>query len=133
LAPTPPFDVRFSELAATTDPTATSNFALLYSTPGYDINGTKRALVRTVNDIDVQDYDDASSTFTVTNACGEVKIRDRRFEVSGHGFLRRVARRFRRTFGFQFLAADFTDLREAGRYTLEARLATSGGIRVLRS
>jgi len=130
----PQFDVRFSEIAATTDPTATSNFALLYSTPGYDLDGTKRAIVRTVNDIDMQDYDDASSTFTVTNAYGEVKIRDRRFEASGpSGHARRVARRFRRTLGFQFLAADFSDLREAGRYTLEARLATSGGTRVLRS
>ena len=45
----------------------------------------------------------------------------------------RIGASFRRTFGFQFLAADFTDLREAGRYTLEARLATSGGVRVLRS
>jgi len=124
------FHITFSNVAATTDPTATSNFTLLYSTPGYDLDGTKRALVRTVNDIDPQDYDDANSTFSVTNASGEVKIRDRRFEVSepvGSGTS------FRRTFGFQFLAADFTDVREAGRYTLEARLATSGGIRVLRS
>jgi hypothetical protein len=134
IAATPSFDVRFSDVAATTDPTATSNFTLLYSTPGYDLDGTKRALVRTVNDIDAQDYDDANSTFTVTNALGKVKIRDRRFEVSGPSrHARRVARRFRRTLGFQFLAADFTDLREAGRYTLEARLVTSGGIRVLRS
>jgi hypothetical protein len=33
----------------------------------------------------------------------------------------------------QFLAADFTDLREAGRYTIEARVATSSGVRELRS
>jgi len=126
LAATRSLDVLFREIAAMTDLTATSNFALLYSTPGYDLDGTKRALVRTVNDIDAQDYDDATSTFTVTNACGEVKIRDGRFEAAG-------TPGFRRTLGFQFLAADFTDLQEAGRYTLEARLATSGGVRVLRS
>lgn len=135
-AATQSFNVTFDEIAATTDPTATSNFALLYSTPGYDLDGTKRALVRTVNDLDTQDFDDANSTFTVTNTSGEVKICDRRFEVSGHSgrdFLQGVSRRFRRTLGFQFLAADFSDLREAGRYILEARLATSGGIRELRS
>src|SRR5262249_41466859 len=57
LAPTPTFHVRFSELTATTDPTALSNFTLLYSVPGYDANGTKRALVRTLNDLDAQEYD----------------------------------------------------------------------------
>jgi hypothetical protein len=140
-AATPSFEVTFSDLVATTEPTATSNFALLYSTPGYDLNGTKRALVRTVNDIDSQDYDDANSTFTLTNEFGEVKIRHRRFEVwrpfeAGRFEAARLLKAeatFRRTLGFQFLAADFTDLREAGRYTLKARLATSGGIRVLRS
>jgi hypothetical protein len=121
------FDVQFSQVVATTDPTAASNFTLLYSTPGYDLEGTKRALVRTVNDIDAEDYDDANSAFTVTSASGEIKIHDRRFEAPGS------APSLRRTLGFQFLAADFTDLREAGRYTLEARVATSSGIRMLRS
>jgi hypothetical protein len=121
------FDVRFSQLVATTDPTATSNFTLLYSTPGYDLDGSKRALVRTVTDLDAQDYEDSRSTFTVTSTSGEVKIRDRRFEAPGS------TAGLRRTLGFQFLAADFTDLREAGRYILEAQVATSGGTRVVRS
>src|SRR5438552_1430403 len=62
LAATRSLDVLFLEIAVMTDLTATSNFALHYSTPGYDLDGTKRALVRTVNDIDAQDYDDATST-----------------------------------------------------------------------
>ena len=122
--------IRFSELAATTDPTAMSNFALLYSTPGYDINGTKRALVRTLNDIEPGDYDDAGSSFTVTNAAGEVTIPERHFEAAGPSG---SAVTFRRTLGIQFLAADFTDLRKAGTYTIEARVATSTGVRELRS
>jgi hypothetical protein len=130
LAPTPSFDVRFTELAATTDPTAMSNFALLYSTPGYDANGTKRALVPTLNDMEAQDYGGVGSSFTVRNAADEVKIRDRHFEASGPAGLRSS---LRRTFGMQFLAADFTDLRELGSYMIEARVATSSGIRELRS
>jgi hypothetical protein len=133
----PSLRVRFSEIAATTEPTAASNFALLYSLPGYDLAGTKRALVRTINDVDPQDFRGASSSFSIQNAKGELKIRGRRFEASagaGEAFpWTRPRVVLRRTLGFQFLAADFSDLREPGFYVLEARLATSGGMRVLSS
>ena len=126
-APTPSLDVRFSELAAASEPTAASNFALLYSTPGYDVGGAKRALVRTLNDIEARDYDDVGSSFSVTSTAGDVKIPSRRFEAPGSGS------NPRRTFGMQLLVADFSDLREVGSYVLEARVATSSGQRVLRS
>ena len=118
---------QFDQVIATTDPTAASNFVLLYSTPGYDRDGSKRAVVRTVNDLDAKDFDDTASAFSVISMAGDIKIRDRRFDASGS------AGSLRRTLGFQFLAADFSDLREAGHYILVARVTTSGGIRVLRS
>ena len=43
--------LEFSNLRISTDPTRAANFALLYSTAGYEAAGTKRALVRTLNDL----------------------------------------------------------------------------------
>ena len=42
---------EFANIQITTDPTRASNLALLYSTAGYEATGTKRALVRTLNDL----------------------------------------------------------------------------------
>ena len=125
-----PFGIRFSDLSATTDPTALSNFTLLYSVPGYDANGTKRALVRTLNDMDAQEYDEARSSFMIRTVAGDVAIADRPFERAGPFG---PAVHLPRTLGFQFLAADFSDLRDSGTYTIEARVATTRGVRELRS
>ena len=124
----PDFDVKFVDIAATTDPTATSNFAVLYSTPGYDAAGTKCALVRTLNDVATVDFVENSSSFTIVNAAGDVII-DRRPFVSSPG----PGATLRRVFGMQFLQADFSDLRDIGSYSLEANIATSSGVRVLHS
>jgi hypothetical protein len=118
--------VVFSDLQATADPTADSNFALLYSTPGYDAAGFKRLLVRTINDIDPSDIDVARSSFTVRNAAGAVKIQDRPFGPPDRP-------RLGRAFGMQVLEGEFSDLHETGTFVLEARVATSGGVRELRS
>jgi hypothetical protein len=119
----PDFDVQFVDVAATTDPTATSNFAVLYSTPGYDEAGTKCALVRTLNDVATPDFVEHDSSFTIIDAAGDVIIDRRPFESSA-GTLRWV-------FGMQFLQADFSDLRDIGSYSLQASIATSSGVRVL--
>ena len=128
-ASTQSFEVRFSDLGATTDPTAASNFALLYSTPGYDADGPKRVLVRTLNHIEPQDFNEMGSSFTVRNSTGEPMIDQRRFRSSTTG----SGSSLRRTFGTQFLEADFSDLRELGTYTFEGRVATSSGLRELHS
>jgi hypothetical protein len=128
LSSAPDFDVKFVDIAATTDPTATSNFAVLYSTPGYDAAGTKRALVRTLNDLATVDFLENDSTFTIRNSAGDVII-DRRPFVAAGG----PGTTLRRVFGMQFLLADFSDLREDGSYTLDAQIATSSGVRVLHS
>jgi hypothetical protein len=118
--------VVFSDLQATTDPTADSNFALLYSTPGYDVQGTKRLLVRTINDIDPPDIVLAECSFTVSDTCGNQKIARRSLSSPGGQVLGRA-------FGMQVLEGDFTDLRETGTFVLDASIATSGGTRELRS
>jgi hypothetical protein len=121
-------DVEIVDIAATADPTVASNFALLYSAPGYNAAGTKRALVRTLNDLDIADFQESDSTFTVKNLWGDAVIDGRPFVLAdGPGTA------LRRTFGMQVLEADFSDLRETGSYSLEVRIATSTGVRVLRS
>lgn len=71
---------KFSNILITTDPTQPSNFALLYSTAGYEAEGTKRALVRTLNDLPTNLLGEAQagtvgaeqSTFTLENSDGVV-------------------------------------------------------------
>jgi hypothetical protein len=120
--------VRFDDLAATTDPAAPGNFTLLYSVAGYDANGPKRALVRTLNDLDAREYHAAGSSFTLRNGSGEVMVgRLTPDRVLGPG------ERLPRTFGMQLLAADFSHVTAPGTYTLEVRVVTSDGVRELRS
>lgn len=128
LSSAPTLDVEFVDIAATADPTVASNFALLYSTPGYNAAGNKRALVRTLNDLHIADFQENDSTFTVRNLCGDAIIDGRPF-VSAAG----PGTTLRRGFGLQFLEADFSDLRQIGSYSVEFRIATSTGVRVLRS
>lgn len=119
--------VVFRDLVATTDPTAASNFALLYSTPGYDVAGSKRLLVRTLNEVQAADVDVARCSFSVVDAAGTTRIRDRGFQPPGGG------RALTRSLGVQLLEGDFSDLRDTGTFTLEARIATPGGVRQLSS
>lgn len=115
----------FSEVAAMADPAADSNFALLYSTPGYDLTGTKRVLVRTLNDLEPADIDVTGCSFSVLDEAGHPVIKDRSFTSPGGGL--------GRTFGMQVLEGDFSDLRKPGKFELRASVATSGGVRELDS
>ena len=129
LASTPRFSVRFSDVVATADTAAAANFALLYSTPGYDAGGPKRALVRTLNDTAPNDVDVNGSSFTVRDAAGTARIDRRRFGSSGSAPQSALSN----VFGFQILEADFSDLHAVGTYTLEAMVSTSNGPQTLHS
>ena len=111
----------FRDVTATADPAADSNFALLYSTPGYDLAGTKRVLVRTINDLQPGDIDGTASTFSVLDTDGNPVIKDRPFGSPGGAF------------GMQVLAGDFSDLNATGTFTLSASVATAAGVRQLDS
>ena len=112
-------------VGATTDPTATSNFALLYSTAGYEALETKRALVRTLNDLPSSMLDAAHSVFTVLNGTNVVLSGPLRpLNEPGTNALAE-------TFGMQLLEADFSSLRAEGSYTLRADIATTAGVTTL--
>ena len=65
-------------------------------------------------------------SFTITDASGAARIQDRQFRPgTDHGP--------RRAFGMQFLEGEFSDLQETGIFLLEATIATSNGLRQLRS
>ncbi len=73
-------NAEFSHIRISTDPTRAANFALLYSTAGYEAAGTKRALVRTLNDLppalltsaQTQAPQVEQSRFTLTRADGVI-------------------------------------------------------------
>ena len=98
-------EVVIRELAATTDPTTASNFSLLYATPGYDVAGPKRLLVRTLNDVDPSDLDLGGCSFTVKDGTGTAVFEPRQFGPP-------TGTRLTRAFGFQVLEGDFTDLHQ---------------------
>jgi hypothetical protein len=114
-------EVLFSGLSASHDPTAASNLALLYSTVGYDAVGTKRAILRTLNDLPVKYILGQGSHFTVRNAAGLAAI-DARPLMPDPGWLAG-----QRTFGMQQWPMDFSDLDAPGTYTLEVVLNTTSG------
>lgn len=118
--------VVFRDLTATTDPTAASNFALLYSTPGYDVTGSKRVLVRTLNEVQPADVDVAKCSFSVVDMAGFAHVRDQAFQPASEPGLAR-------SLGMQVLQGDFSDLQDAGSFTLKVRIATSSGVRELDS
>jgi hypothetical protein len=118
-------EVVFRDLVATADPTAASNFALLYSTPGHDATGTKRLLVRTINPVDPSDISVPQSSFTVLDKHRKARFSGRFRSPSAYGL--------GRAFGMQVLEGEFSGLQDAGTFTLEASIATSNGVRVLHS
>ena len=119
--------IKFRNVGATTDPTAASNFALLYSTAGYEAVETKRALVRTLNDVPSQLIDGAHSTFSV--------LRGRTVVLTGQlvPLLEPGSTTLAKTFGMQLLEANFTQLQQEGFYKLRVEIATATGPRTLYS
>lgn len=127
IADTPTFGVTFTDVAATYDPTAATNFALLFSTPGYELRGSKRAIVRTIGDIDPEDLDDARSAYAIVRRSDGAVVNAGQFQADTSGA------RLTRSLGMQVLEIDFSDIAVADVYTIEVTLATSRGIRTLRS
>lgn len=115
--------VTFSNIKVTTDPVVASNFALLYSTPGYEAVGTKRALIRTLNDIpDSVDVGPQSRFFLKRSDGSQVAA----------GSLKRLPGK---TFGMQLWEADFTSIEAEGSYTVSVNVIASaaGKITTLQS
>ncbi len=116
--------VTFSNILVTTDPVVASNFALLYSTPGYEAGGTKRALIRTLNDVPDTVNLSPQSRFFVRRSS------DNHLEQTGA-----LTRLPGKTFGMQLWEADFSSITGEGSYTLTVNViaASSGKIATLQS
>jgi hypothetical protein len=96
--------IEFEEVSATTDPTLFSNFSLLYSTVGYSLTGTKRALLRTV--VPLPDgINVANSQFFLCKTDGS---------VVASGLLACA----NKTYGIQAWVADFSAFQTQGFYFL---------------
>lgn len=105
----------FYNVRVSTDPLVAHNFALLYNTPGYDLLGTKRALVRTINDIPDSVNLTSASRFTVQRTDG------------GRGTMSGTLTKLGKTFGMQLWEADFSSIVDEGPYTLNVQIIASGG------
>jgi hypothetical protein len=114
-------NLTFRSVQATTDPAALVNFALLYSTLGYEARGTKRALVRTLTDVRDTVVNARLSTFTLRSADGR---------IVKTGLLRRLRGK---TFGMQLWEADFSDVSAEGVYRLDASISVPSGLQQVRS
>lgn len=101
-------EVSFSNVIASADPTAASNFALLYSTAGYLAGGTKRALLRTLNAIP-HDIDLIRSRF-------EILTPNRKPVWTGRLTSKRT------TYGMQSWEIDFTSLDIPGLFILRIEI-----------
>ena len=119
-------EVDFTELRATHDPTAQSNFALLYSTAGYDTNGTKRALLRTLNDLPSKHVVREGSRFRLRDASGHAVVDSPLIPLPTPDAGQRM-------FGMQLWPVNLPDVPAPGRYTLEVVLNTTSGPRAVLS
>jgi len=124
--------VHFQNFSATSDPTAESNFALLYSTAGYEANETKRALVRTLNDLPSSWLDPTHSTFTVYQG-DNVVLTGPLVPLLAPLLQTYGVPIFAKTFGMQLLEADFSSIRTPGSFVLQVNIATTSGIVTLGS
>ena len=108
----------FRNVSANYDPNAKSNFALLYSTAGYELNATKRALVRTLNDLPATMFDPAGFTFTVSQGPKTV--------LTGAltPLLEPNSSILAKTYGMQLFEADFSSIKAPGAYTLQVSIRT---------
>ena len=105
-APAALHEVTFSNVHVSTDPVAASNFVLLYNTPGYDARGTKRALVRTLNDVPSSVSLSPQSRYFLRRSNGSTAATGALTQLPG------------KTFGMQLWEADFSSITEEGSYTL---------------
>jgi hypothetical protein len=123
LSPVQNRKTRFTTVSATTDPTATSNFATLYSTLGYELNGTKRAFVRSIT---------TDATFPDDN--GLVDLNTSTFELlDQRGLSQRGAHplAYGAMFGMRLWEANFSNFQAAGTYRVRFNLHGPGLSQVL--
>lgn len=114
----PQLGVTFRNIRVTTNALARSNFALLFSTVGYDVGRSKRAILRTLNDVPADCLDGARLTYTIIADDGSLLFEEPRPFAP-------AARPWVKTLGFQAWVADFTEVREPGMYTIVATVAGS--------
>ena len=111
--------ISFTDISASTDPTAKSNFALLYNTLGHPLRGTKRGLVRTLNLLE-SGIDLAGSNFSVRTLRGRIVTSGRLTPLHT-------------TYGMQLWEADFSSLAAPGTYVLRVEIAVARAVHVLES
>ena len=110
----PHLGVTFSSIRVTANAFARSNFALLFSTVGYDTDRAKRAVLRTLNDVPAASLERAQLTYTIIADDGTPVFKQpRRFAPVGRPLVYY-------TLGFQAWVADFTEVRDPGVYTIVA-------------
>jgi hypothetical protein len=102
--------IEFGYLTATADATRGANFALLYAPAGYDLDGPKRVMVRTLTPLTSTAVDLVQSRYSVRNSAGT---------TIASGALQQGPV----TFGIQTWEADFTGaISAAGSYNVEIDL-----------
>jgi len=111
--------IEFSQLYASTDVTALSNFSMLYSTLGYLSAGSKRALLRTLVRLS-NGLDRERTGFTVLTTDGRVVRTGPLLPIPD-------------TYGLQLWEADFTEICKPGTYVLRFDVAMGNTVHVLES
>jgi hypothetical protein len=116
--------IAFSNIVVSTNPLTASNFALLYSTVGYEATGTKRALVRTLNDIpDSVDLSPQSRFVLRRTDVRQLATGVLNGPVVATGALKRLPGK---TFGMQLWEADFSSISAEGTYALSVNVIAPG-------
>ncbi len=125
-------EVQFRNATATSDPTGRTNFALLYSTAGYEAVGTKRALVRTLNDVPAGTLNSSSSGFRLIAADHTVALQGPLNALPGP-YLISPSGDTTKTFGMQLWEANFSTLTAPGTYTLAVDVVVGNNVMTLTS
>lgn len=120
----------FSDIKIIADTRLRSNFALLYSTVGYELNGTKRALLRTLNDLPSGHFYAENTSFVLTRSDGLIMKRGRLNASPGSD---NSAMPTSKTFGMQLWEADFSEINTEGLYSLRVEFGTSSETHVFQS
>lgn len=103
-------EISFSNVRATTNPEFRSNFSLLYNTMGSPLRGTKRALVRTLNNLE-SGINLKQSGFSIRTPEGKILKEGSLIQLKN-------------TYGMQLWEADFSSFSTPGTYILSVHIAT---------
>lgn len=92
-----------------------SEFVLLYSTLGYELNSTKRALIRTIDHIDPEIVDTKKSTWNLRDENNRIKMTS---SINYLGI----------TYGLQLWEINFSNLQDSGFYKITVKLKNKKGV-----